>query len=88
MAREDSPPPKPPSRPPNNDELRFETITSPCEWIENYRPGSYHPVHLGDLFNDGQCKVIRKLGEGAYSTVWLARDLKSVSPLLQVCPQR
>ena len=50
-------------------------MTTPCEWIEDYRPGSYHPVDLGDVFNDGQYKVIRKLGDGAYSTVWLARDL-------------
>lgn len=50
-------------------------INSPCEWIEDYRPGSYHPVHLGDLFNNGQYKIIRKLGEGSYSTVWLARDI-------------
>ncbi|GAW24788.1 hypothetical protein ANO14919_143820 [Xylariales sp. No.14919] len=64
----------PPSRAPKNDELRFKTITSPCEWIEDYHPGGYHPVHLGDTFRDGRYKVIRKLGNGSYSTVWLARD--------------
>lgn len=72
----DSPPPMPPARILNDDERRFKTITSPCEWIEDYRPGGYHPVHLGYVFNDGQYKVIRKFGDGAYSTVWLARDLK------------
>ncbi|OBT71805.1 hypothetical protein VF21_09380 [Pseudogymnoascus sp. 05NY08] len=71
-----SPPPAPPSRSPNDDERRFKSITSPCEWAEHYHPGGYHPVHLGDVFNDGRYKVIRKLGEGAYSTVWLARDVK------------
>jgi non-specific serine/threonine protein kinase len=71
-----SPPSTPPSRAPKDDERRFKDITSPCEWIEDYYPGGYHPVHLGDVFNDGQYKVIRKLGEGSYSTVWLARDLK------------
>lgn len=71
-----SPPPTPPSRPPNDDERRFQTITSPCEWIEDNRPGSFHPVHLGDTFHDGQYKVLRKLGEGGFSTVWLARDVK------------
>ncbi|QPG98523.1 hypothetical protein C2857_007695 [Epichloe festucae Fl1] len=72
-----SPPPTPPSRAINDNERRFKSITSPCEWIEDYRPGGYHPVLLGDLFNNGQYKVIRKLGEGSYSTVWLARDLKN-----------
>ncbi|RPB18833.1 kinase-like protein [Terfezia boudieri ATCC MYA-4762] len=44
------------------------------ECIEKYRPGGYHPVHLGDLFNQ-RYKVLRKLGYGGYSTVWLARYL-------------
>jgi non-specific serine/threonine protein kinase len=43
--------------------------------VEDYRPGGYHPVVLGDVFNH-QYKVIRKLGEGSYSTVWLAHDIK------------
>ncbi|KFY13670.1 hypothetical protein V491_06331 [Pseudogymnoascus sp. VKM F-3775] len=71
-----SPPPTPPSRAPKDEELRFKSITSPCEWAESYHPGGYHPVHLGDVFNNGRYKVMRKLGEGAYSTVWLARDVK------------
>ncbi|SPO07073.1 uncharacterized protein DNG_09767 [Cephalotrichum gorgonifer] len=76
-----SPPPTPPSisRALEDDERRFKTITSPSEWVEDYRPGGYHPVLLGDIFNDGQYKVIRKLGDGSYSTVWLARDLRNSS---------
>ncbi|CAI7635402.1 unnamed protein product [Penicillium glandicola] len=71
-----SPPPTPPSGALIDDEQRFKSITLPCEWVEDYRPGGYHPVVLDDIFNNGQYKVIRKLGEGSYSTVWLARDLK------------
>ncbi|KFY41762.1 hypothetical protein V495_04802 [Pseudogymnoascus sp. VKM F-4514 (FW-929)] len=71
-----SPPPTPPSRASNIEEIRFKSITLPCEWVENYQPGGYHPVHLGDAFNNGQYKVIRKLGEGCHSTVWLARNAK------------
>ncbi|KAK3324458.1 kinase-like domain-containing protein [Cercophora scortea] len=72
-----SPPPTPPSRSPGDDEWRFQSITLPCEWVEDYHPGGYHPVHLGDVFNNGQYKVIRKLGDGSFSTVWLARDLRN-----------
>lgn len=71
-----SSPPTPPSRALIDDERRFKTITLPCEWVEDYRPGGYHPVVLGDVFNH-QYKVIRKLGEGSYSTVWLAHDLNN-----------
>ncbi|MCJ1347973.1 hypothetical protein MMC31_006203 [Peltigera leucophlebia] len=39
-----------------------------------YRPGGLHPVHLGDQLDDSRYKVVQKLGHGASSTVWLARD--------------
>ncbi|KAJ5543324.1 hypothetical protein N7461_009327 [Penicillium sp. DV-2018c] len=71
-----SPPPTPPSGALIDDEWRFKPITLPCEWVEDYRPGGYHPVVLGDVFNH-QYKIIRKLGEGSYSTVWLAHDINN-----------
>lgn len=71
-----SPPPTPPSRAPQDSDRRFKHINSPCEWVEDYHPSGLHPVDLGDVFKDGQYRVIRKLGEGAFSNVWLARDLK------------
>jgi hypothetical protein len=58
---ETSPLPTPPARAPNDHEWRFKNMTLPCEWIEDYRPGDYHPVHLGDIFKYGQYKVLRKL---------------------------
>jgi serine/threonine protein kinase len=57
-----------------NGVKRFKPMTTPCEWVECYRPGGYHPVHLGDQFNHGQYHVIRKLGAGSFSTVWLVID--------------
>ena len=33
-------------------------------------------MNIGDVFNGGRYKVIHKLGYGAVSTVWLARDLR------------
>jgi serine/threonine protein kinase len=35
-------------------------------------------VHLGDLFKDDRYRVIRKLGAGSYSTVWLSVDQQQV----------
>ena len=44
------------------------------ELLEKYRPGGYHPVKPGDVFDGGRFSVVRKLGWGQYSTVWLAKD--------------
>ena len=59
--------------PENRSQWRFRPMTAATEWIEEYRPGGYHPVELGDVF-EHKYRVMRKLGHGAYSTVWLARD--------------
>ncbi|KAJ4290465.1 hypothetical protein N0V90_010682 [Kalmusia sp. IMI 367209] len=41
---------------------------------DRYRPGGYHPIHLGDVLGNGRYKIIHKLGWGGFSTVWAARD--------------
>ncbi|KAM5533702.1 hypothetical protein V8D89_012669 [Ganoderma adspersum] len=45
------------------------------DW-EDYVKGGYHPVHIGDAFSDARYQVVRKLGWGHFSTVWLAKDTK------------
>uniref|UniRef100_A0A3P8WJK3 non-specific serine/threonine protein kinase n=1 Tax=Cynoglossus semilaevis TaxID=244447 RepID=A0A3P8WJK3_CYNSE len=40
----------------------------------DYCKGGYYPVTIGDLFN-GRYHVVRKLGWGHFSTVWLCWDL-------------
>lgn len=41
---------------------------------EDYCKGGYHPVSVGEQYNDGRYTVVRKLGWGHFSTVWLSRD--------------
>ncbi|KAL4916353.1 protein kinase [Aspergillus aurantiobrunneus] len=46
------------------------------EESDYYQAGSFHPICLGDTFHHGQYTILRKLGYGQCSTVWLARDSK------------
>lgn len=46
------------------------------EDMQDYKKGGYHPVHVGDTFNESRYTVVRKLGWGHFSTVWLAHDHK------------
>lgn len=43
------------------------------EGKRGYKKGGYHPVTIGDVFNS-RYTVIKKLGWGAFSTVWLCND--------------
>lgn len=63
-----------PSRSPSassGDELE---TTAEEEDSEDYCKGGYHPVAVGESYNNGRYVVVRKLGWGHFSTVWLSRD--------------
>ncbi|CAG8612229.1 1796_t:CDS:2 [Paraglomus brasilianum] len=51
-------------------------ITEDEEDREDYVKGGYHPVQIADTFNEGRYVVVRKLGWGHFSTVWLAKDTR------------
>lgn len=36
--------------------------------------GGYHPVYVGEKYKSGRYTVLRKLGWGHFSTVWLVSD--------------
>ena len=48
--------------------------TAEEEDSEDYVKGGYHPVHVGEQYKDGKYTVVRKLGWGHFSTVWLSKD--------------
>lgn len=45
------------------------------ESLEYYQPGGYHPIQVGNIFQE-RYEIVHKLGHGSYSTIWLARDEK------------
>lgn len=48
--------------------------TADEEDSEDYCKGGYHPVHVGEQYKDGKYTIVRKLGWGHFSTVWLSKD--------------
>lgn len=55
-----------------NHRIEYNWIKG-VETLENYEPGGYHPIMVGDVLND-RYHIADKLGFGGYSTVWLALD--------------
>jgi serine/threonine-protein kinase SRPK3 len=45
------------------------------ESLKEYTKGGYHPVHVGETFK-GRYRVLKKLGWGAFSTVWFSHDMQ------------
>lgn len=45
------------------------------ETFPDYLAARYYPVRIGEVFTS-RYQVVGKLGYGAFSTVWLARDLR------------
>eukprot|EP00798_Chlamydomonas_sp_ICE-L_P015743 gene15743-21864_t len=51
-----------------------EESESDNEGTDDYKKGGYHPVSVGEKYKDGRYVVLRKLGWGHFSTVWLVLD--------------
>lgn len=45
------------------------------ETIPGYVAGRYYPTRIGEILKD-RYQIVGKLGFGASSTVWLARDME------------
>ncbi|CUM64389.1 uncharacterized protein PRCAT00001991001 [Priceomyces carsonii] len=44
------------------------------EDLKDYAPGGYHTCFIGETYKNGKYVLVRKLGWGHFSTVWLAKD--------------
>ncbi|XP_032939349.1 SRSF protein kinase 3 [Catharus ustulatus] len=68
-------PPAPLPAPPSLPEALLGSDEGEQEDPRDYCKGGYYPVRIGDLFH-GRYHVVRKLGWGHFSTVWLCWDLR------------
>ncbi len=62
------------NRSPSSTSSHEAETTADEEDSEDYCKGGYHPVEVGEKFKDGKYTVVRKLGWGHFSTVWLSKD--------------
>ncbi|KAF8559300.1 Pkinase-domain-containing protein [Imleria badia] len=51
-----------------------DNVSKEEESPADYNAGGYLPVKINDVFKDGRYLVVRKLGWGHFSTVWLVHD--------------
>ncbi|CAI6534191.1 CBM_HP2_G0035500.mRNA.1.CDS.1 [Saccharomyces cerevisiae] len=68
------------SGPQSDSDLDSDSSISSCderneESLKDYRPGGYHPAFKGEPYKDARYILVRKLGWGHFSTVWLAKDM-------------
>jgi len=54
----------------DEDEEGFDSIE---EGLKTYGAGGFLPVQIGGIYG-GKYKVVRKIGYGRSSTVWLAKE--------------
>lgn len=58
----------------SSNDSSYDDLSEEEEDSEDYKYGGYHPVSIGDLFHNNTYEILRKLGWGHFSTVWLAHD--------------
>lgn len=57
----------------DNDDFD-DVIPENEEDLKDYVPGGYHTCYIGENYKNKKYTLVRKLGWGHFSTVWLARD--------------
>jgi hypothetical protein len=64
--------------PDSTDPFQIYDFIEDVEPLWRYAAGGYYPVQIGEQFCKSRYRIVHKLGYGASSTTWLARDEKLV----------
>ena len=72
-----------------DDDLGNESSDSD-EGEDGYKQGGYHPVNVGEVYHE-RYVILRKLGWGHFSTVWMVYDRYAIAAAcpasrLRCCP--
>ncbi|QVM06376.1 hypothetical protein D8B26_001089 [Coccidioides posadasii str. Silveira] len=54
--------------------VKYAYVEEGVERLDYYVRGGYHPVKIGDEFQEGRYVIAHKLGFGGSATTWLAED--------------
>ncbi|KLJ11847.1 hypothetical protein EMPG_12994 [Blastomyces silverae] len=54
--------------------VKYAYVEEGVERLDYYVRGGYHPVKIGDKFQEGRYVIAHKLGFGRSATTWLAED--------------
>ena len=57
------------------------------EEVRDYKRGGFHPVKLGNRFSEKRYTIVEKMGNGRFSTVWMAWDAKQEKAVALKIPQ-
>ncbi|GMM29037.1 hypothetical protein DAMA08_017530 [Martiniozyma asiatica (nom. inval.)] len=60
----------------DNDDEEGKVDLRHEETEDGYKIGGYHPAYIGESYKNGKYIIVRKLGWGHFSTVWLVKDLE------------
>lgn len=63
------------------EQVKYAYVEEGVERLDYYVRGGYHPVKIGDEFQEGRYVIAHKLGFGRSATTWLAED-KVIKKLL------
>ncbi|KAF2019533.1 kinase-like protein [Aaosphaeria arxii CBS 175.79] len=65
-------------------EVRYVPVFSDAGGTRRYVSGGCHPMHIGDVLNNGRYEIVNKIAPGWLSIVWAARDNQNANKIVAI----